>query len=188
MSDILLNIILRGISGVGKTFLRKMLELAYRKLGKKVKVINKDEHRVSRRQIVGRYDYTEEEEKETSKWYKKSWILFSSTDCDIDVCISDNTNVRTSELFTTLTTRGNTEKTIKTVVIDVGNWDSITNSKIGDNVINQMRENMKSSNNALAQAAKQGVINGWIRVPPRTCVEEGIKEIIFIIEKIINKN
>lgn len=146
------TLVLRGISGVGKTVLRKLLVKAIEKLGKKVKVISKDEYRKFLDEREG-YHYTPSEEINTSRWYRKAYKQQTKRE-DIDYIICDNTHLRESELAIPCTPTG---RVSKVVVIELGSYSSATRSPIPDDIIQRQRKEMYEDRNALFIACMGGV-------------------------------
>lgn len=178
----LLNIVLRGLSGVGKSMLRQMLYLALRKLGKKVGIISKDEHRLK----CVDYSYSPMEEQETSEWYRNKWIELSARK-DVDVTIIDCTNVRRSELLTTLVCRGDPERKIINVLIQIGDFmsDVPRKPRIPKDVIDRMREEMHNSDSTIDELIENGRLKVMLSVEPMTAAENGVQDIINELDEFI---
>lgn len=175
----LVNIILRGISGVGKSFLRRMLVYALEKMGKRVHVISKDFMRLMVMDSVGSYKYTKEEEDDMSRRYRNEWLRVSADD-SFDVVIVDNTNVKKTEFLTTLTCRGDPNRVVHNVVIQIG--DALSNvprkQGIPQSVIDRMRADMANSDSTVDEYLASGKINCLITCEPKTTIEQGVQGII----------
>lgn len=178
----LLNIVLRGITGVGKSMLRQMLALALRKLGKKVGIISKDEHRFK----IDDYSYSLKEEQMVSEWYRDKWLEMSARP-DVDVTIIDCTNVRRSELLTTLVCRGDPERKIINVLIQIGDFmsDVQRKPKIPLDVIARMREEMHNSESTVDEMIENGRLKVMLSVEPLSTAENGVQDIINELDEFI---
>lgn len=174
--DQLLVLVLRGISGVGKSFLRKMLKLGLEKMGKKVGVINKDNYRKFLDEREG-YHYTQEEERRVSEWYRDTWEEMSGNNY-YDVVICDNTNVRSSEISIPLFMRSPIGcRKMKTVIIQIGDPDSTTESVVPKHIIERMRKDMKVSEKVVDDALARGDAT-LIEIPPKSAIETGVQDLI----------
>lgn len=174
--DQLLVLVLRGITGVGKSFLRKMLKLGLEKMGKKVGVINKDNYRRFLDEREG-YHYTQEEERRVSEWYRTTWENMSANTF-YDVIICDNTNVRSSEISIPLFMRDPIGgRKIKTVIIQIGDPDSSTESTVPKHIIERMRQDMKVSEKVVDDALARGDAT-LIELPPKSAIETGVSDLI----------
>ena len=165
-------LVLRGISGVGKTVLTKLLRLALESLGKKYKIISKDSYRryLSERES---YSYTKEEEENTTKWYMKEFERAAKKD-DLDYIICDNTHVRQKELQIPCIPQGNISKI---VVIEVGTPLSPTDSKIGDDVIKRQRKEMQESEPYVQYLYNTGITE-WFTLNEKEATQKDAEEII----------
>lgn len=165
-----LVVILRGISGVGKTVLRKLLKVALEALDKKVKVISKDDYRRHHMPWL----YTKEQELELANWYDSEYGR--SLTNNYDFIISDTTMCRGSEITIPFKAE-NLINTGKIVVINLGNADSITNSKIGDEHVARQREVMQKTQYLLDRYETKGYCTQY-HMDARSSVEEGISDIV----------
>lgn len=168
----ILSIVLRGISGVGKSVLTHCLEHAIEKLGKKVAVISKDEYRRYLDEREG-YHYTKEEERKVTEWYRETYRQTAKRD-DLDYIICDNTHTRDEEILIPCTPTGNVEKI---VVVFVGTHASKTNSKVGDEVIERQRNELEESTPLMISLYTRGDIE-WFDVPPRQGNDDMARELI----------
>ena len=174
--DQLLVLVLRGISGVGKSFLRKMLKLGLEKMGKKVGVINKDTYRKFLEEREG-YHYTSEEERRVSEWYRQRWEEMSANTF-YDVIICDNTNVRSSEISIPLFMRDPfAGRKMKTVIIQIGDPDSHTDTTIPKHIVERMRSDMKNSEVVVDDALARGDAT-LIEIPPKSAIESRVQNLI----------
>lgn len=164
------SIILRGISGVGKTVLRKILKTCLCALDKKVKVISKDEYR----RLHHPWTYSDLEEKEVSDWYQQEYS--ASLHQGYDFIISDTTfcNRREFRVPFNLT---NVLHTGRIMVINIGDGDSPSNSQIGAEILLKMRQFMKESQPALDDLERHGTVQQYY-IDPRSAIEEGITDIV----------
>lgn len=172
-------IILRGISGVGKSFLSKLLKKAIEKIGKKVFEISKDQYRKYLEEREG-YHYTKEEEIKVTNWYVDTFYKAAERD-DLDYIICDNTHVRKTELLIPFSTLGNISRY---VVIEVGSPASPTNSTIGSEVVERQRKEMTESKPQLEALYLQDMTD-IINIPERSGSPEDADNIIHDIEYII---
>lgn len=162
----ILSIVLRGISGVGKTTLRYCLEYVLKKWGKKVAVISKDAYRKHLEETEG-YHYTKEEERRVTEWYRETYRETAKRD-DLDYIICDNTHTREEEILIPCTPTGNVEKI---VVVFVGTHASKTDSKVGAEVIERQRNELEESTPLMIALYARGDIE-WFDLPPRQANEE----------------
>lgn len=165
------TLVLRGISGVGKTVLRKLLVKVLEKLGKKVKVISKDEYRRFLDEREG-YHYTPSEEINTSRWYRREYKEQANRK-DLNYIICDNTHLRESELAIPCTPTG---RVSKIVIIEVGSYSSATRSLIHPDIIRRQRKEMYEDRNALFIACMKGA--SLIDLVPFEANERTAEEII----------
>lgn len=169
--DGITTLVLRGISGVGKTVLRKLLVKVLEKLGRKVHVISKDEYRRFLDEREG-YHYTPSEELNTSRWYRREYKEQANRK-DLNYIICDNTHVRESELAIPCTPTG---RVSKIVIIEVGSYNSATQSQIPFNVIQRQRRELYDDRNALFIACMRGA--SLINLTPYEADEKTAEEII----------
>lgn len=164
-------IILRGLPGNGKTFLRKMLVLALEKMGKKVRFVSKDVLRAARSLD---YKFTAKHEAKTLEQYRFHWEHWAKTP-DLDVLISDNTNIRLDEIKYHFFVKY--AKDVHFVVIQIGDACSDIRDEIPVDVQARMRSNMIESD-AFLDAMLTHEMGQLVQVEPRTAIEEGIKELL----------
>lgn len=169
--DGITTLVLRGISGVGKTVLRKLLVKVLENLGRKVHVISKDEYRRFLDEREG-YHYTPSEEMNTSRWYRREYKEQANRK-DLNYIICDNTHVRESELAIPCTPTG---RVSKIVIIEVGSYNSATKSQIPFNVIQRQRRELYDDRNALFIACMRGA--SLINLTPYEADEKTAEEII----------
>ena len=163
-------IILRGISGVGKTVLRKLLKVALKALDKNVKIISKDDYRKMHQPWL----YTKEQESQLNDWYADEYS--KSIVGNYDYIISDTTMCRGTEFkvpFSTL----NIMNTGRLFIINIGTPDSLTNSDIGEEHINHQRDIMRQTQPLLDSYEKKGYCHQYY-IDARSSVEEGITDIV----------
>lgn len=129
----LLQIVLRGISGVGKTTLRKLLASAFLKKGYKVIVESKDEIRKEVARSRGLpYTYSEDEERMVSFLYSSRVhaLLHPYTPdgpFQNAILICDNTHVNMKQLRESeFCVDDNSLLNYKRVLIEVGTFDSVS--------------------------------------------------------------
>lgn len=163
-------IILRGISGVGKTVLRKLLKVALKALDKNVKIISKDDYRKHHQPWL----YTKEQESELLEWYDHEYS--KSLHGQYDYIISDTTMCRGSEFKIPFRTT-NIINTGRLVVINIGTPDSLTQSDIGADHIQHQRDVMKITQPLLDVYEKKGYCHQYY-IDARSSVEEGITDIV----------
>lgn len=168
----ILSIVLRGISGVGKSVLTHCLERVLDKLGKRVAVISKDAYRRYLNETEG-YHYTKEEERKVTEWYRETYKEAAKRD-DLDYIICDNTHTREEEILIPCTPTGNVEKI---VVVFVGTHASRTDSKVGDEVIERQRRELEESTPLMIALYSRGDIE-WFDLPPRHGDENVAREMI----------
>nr|QJI53720.1 MAG: hypothetical protein [Cressdnaviricota sp.] len=168
----ILSIVLRGISGVGKSVLTHYLERVLHKLGKRVAVISKDAYRTYLNEREG-YHYTKEEERRVTEWYRETYRRTAERD-DLDYIICDNTHTREEEVLIPCTLTGNVEKA---VVIFVGNNTSRTNSSVPEEVIERQRSELEETTPLMINLYAGGAIE-WFVIPPRSSDENVAREMI----------
>lgn len=168
----IISLVLRGISGVGKSVLSHLLEEAIKKIGKRVVRVSKDEYREYLREREG-YHYTKEEEERVTEWYRETYRKQSQR-TDIDYIICDNTHTRENEIMIPCTPQGNVSKII---VVFVGNSGSITHSTIGDDIIERQRMELQHSVPKLIELYSRGDIE-WFDVPPRQATPQDADDMI----------
>lgn len=168
----ILSIVLRGISGVGKSVLTHCLERVLDKWGKRVAVISKDAYRRYLNETEG-YHYTKEEERRVTEWYRETYRQTAQRD-DLDYIICDNTHTREEEILIPCTPTGNVEKI---VVVFVGTHASRTDSDVGAEVIERQREELEESTPLMIALYARGDIE-WFDLPPRHGNEDVAKEMI----------
>lgn len=173
----LVTFILRGISGVGKTFIRKALVKACEAMNKDCKVISKDDYR---RYLdkAGGYHYTPKEESGVTNWYTNQMHAMTYKgyfhDYKPDLLILDNTHVRSSELMIPFI---HSQRISKYVLINVGNAMSKTYSEIGDDIIQRQRDQMLESDKLVMELARSGAVQ-VINIPERFAKQEMIDDIV----------
>lgn len=165
------TLVLRGISGVGKTVLRKLLVGVLEKLGKKVQVVSKDEYRRFLEEREG-YHYSPSEEISVSRWYRREYKEQANRK-DLNYIICDNTHLRESELSIPCTPTG---RVSKIVIIEVGGHNSPTRSLIPFDVIQRQRKEMYEDRHALFIACMKGA--SFIDLAPFESTERTAEEII----------
>lgn len=164
------SIILRGISGVGKTVLRKLLKTCLCALDKKVKVISKDEYR----KLHNPWLYSDLEETEVSEWYNTEYSL--ALHKGYDFIISDTTMCNFREVKVPFSPV-NVLHSGRIIVINLGDANSSTNSTIGEEHINRMRKVMAETQPQLDDLERHGTIEQY-HMDPRSAIEEGITDIV----------
>lgn len=164
-------IILRGLPGNGKTFLRKMMVLALEKMGKKVQFVSKDVIRTTRSLD---YKFTSEHESKTLEIYRVHWEHWAKTP-DLDVLISDNTNIRLDEIKYHFFVKY--AKDVHFVVIQIGDACSDIRDEIPVEVQARMRSNMVESDVFLSAMLTHDM-GQLVQIEPRTAIEQGIKQLL----------
>lgn len=172
----LLNIIiLRGLPGTGKSFLATMMVHALRKKGLKVLRLSKDKLR----EKAHHYIFTPENEVGIVDAYREQWKQ-GIMDKELDVLISDNTNIKQEELKWHFYLQY--PRQVHFTVIEIGDAASDIRDTIPINVQARMRINMVESDSFI-QAILDHDMAQFITMEPRAAIEEGIgqliKEIIY---------
>lgn len=194
-----LQIVLRGISGVGKTTLRKMLASAFISKGYKVIVESKDEIRKEVARTSGMpYVYSEQQEKLTS-WLYQSRVHallhpfekkgpFSNA-----VLICDNTHVnmkqlQESEFCTLFDPKDNKPKRYQRVLIEIGSFDSFSSKSYAfPKIVARQRVQWVDSSVPLHNWCQTHYIpQFWLN--DHTAIEDGISDIVESLLEIKEKS
>ena len=190
----LLQIVLRGISGVGKTTLRKLLTTAFLQKGYKVIVESKDEIRkeVSRNRGLP-YTYSDEEEQMTSFLYKtRVHALLNPFKNDGPfqnaILICDNTHVNLKQLKESeFCFEDSTLLSYRRALIEVGSYDSLSSKQnLFPKIIGRQRVQLVDSAVPLHNWCKiHYVPQFWIN--DHSAIEDGISELVEQLLDIKNK-
>ena len=190
----LLQIVLRGISGVGKTTLRKLLTTAFIQRGYKVVVESKDEIRreVARSRELP-YTYSVEEERMVSFLYSSRVhaLLHPHTNdgpFQNAILICDNTHVNMKQLRESeLCIDDSSLLNYKRVLIEVGTFDSVS-SKAHQypKIVDRQRVQLVDSAVPLHNWCQiHYVPQFWIN--DHTAIEDGIYDLVEELLDIKNK-
>lgn len=190
----LLQIVLRGISGVGKTTLRKLLTTAFLQRGYKVVVECKDEIRreVARSRELP-YTYSAEEERMVSFLYSSRVhaLLHPHTrdgPFQNAILICDNTHVNMKQLKESeFCIDDNSLLNYKRVLIEVGTFDSVSSkSHQYPKIVGRQRIQLVDSAVPLHNWCQiHYVPQFWIN--DHTAIEDGIYDIVEELLDIKNK-
>ena len=190
----LLQIVLRGISGVGKTTLRKLLTAIFLQKGYKVVVESKDEIRqeVARSRKIP-YSYSSEEERMVSFLYSSRVhaLLHPFTPngpFNNAILICDNTHVNIRQLRESeFCVDDSSVLTYKRVLIEVGMFSSMSSkSHRYPKIIARQRMQMVHSDIALHNWCQAHyVAQFWI--DDHTAIEDGVHDLVESLLDIKNK-
>lgn len=179
----MLQIVLRGISGVGKTTLREMLASAF--ISRKIPVIiqSKDEIRQEISRSRGEpYTFTAANERLAS-WIYTSRIHallhpFTETSFSDCVLICDNTHVNPKQLHESEWLTDEYDPNIKRALIEIGDPRSRSSKEhTSPEVIERQRSEMMHSNLELHNWCQAHYIpQHWL--PDHSALEDGIKELV----------
>ena len=169
---IMLNIlILRGLPGNGKTFLRKMLVLACKKRGLKVEFVNKD---LIRKDLGGcLYQFTKANEEEVVETYRRVWCRLVKK--KLDVLISDCTNIKQEELKWHFMI--NYPQEVHFTVLQLGDAASDIRETLPVAVQARMRTDMIESDNFI-DAMLTHDLGQLVCIQPRSAIEGGVGELL----------
>lgn len=190
----LLQIVLRGISGVGKTTLRKLLTAIFLQKGYKVIIESKDEIRqeVARSRKMP-YSYTSEEEKMVSFLYSSRVhaLLHPYTPngpFQNAILICDNTHVNMKQLRESEFCLDNSSVlTYKRVLIEVGTYNSMSSKEHRYlKIIDRQRLQLLHSEVALHNWCQVHYVpQFWI--DDHTAIEDGVYDLVEELLNIKNK-
>lgn len=190
----LLQIVLRGISGVGKTTLRKLLTAIFLQKGYKVIIESKDEIRqeVARSRKMP-YSYTSEEEKMVSFLYSSRVhaLLHPYTPngpFQNAILICDNTHVNMKQLRESeFCLDDNSVLTYKRVLIEVGTYNSMSSKEHRYlKIIDRQRLQLLHSEVALHNWCQVHYVpQFWI--DDHTAIEDGVYDLAEELLNIKNK-
>lgn len=190
----LLQIVLRGISGVGKTTLRKLLTTIFLQKGYKVIIESKDEIRqeVARSRKMP-YSYTSEEEKMVSFLYSSRVhaLLHPYTPdgpFQNAILICDNTHVNMKQLRESeFCLDDNSVLTYKRVLIEVGTYNSMSSKEHRYlKIIDRQRLQLLHSEVALHNWCQVHYVpQFWI--DDHTAIEDGVYDLVEELLNIKNK-
>ena len=190
----LLQIVLRGISGVGKTTLRKLLTTAFLQRGYKVIIESKDEIRqeVARSRKIP-YSYSNEEERMVSFLYSSRVhaLLHPFTPngpFNNAILICDNTHVNMNQLRESeFCIDDSSLLTYKRVLIEVGMFSSRSSkSHRYPKIIARQRMQMVHSDIALHNWCQAHYVpQFWI--DDHTAIEDGVHDLVESLLDIKNK-
>lgn len=190
----LLQIVLRGISGVGKTTLRKLLTAIFLQKGYKVIIESKDEIRqeVARSRKMP-YSYTSEEEKMVSFLYSSRVhaLLHPYTPngpFQNAILICDNTHVNMKQLRESeFCLDDSSVLTYKRVLIEVGTYNSMSSKEHRYlKIIDRQRLQLLHSEVALHNWCQVHYVpQFWI--DDHTAIEDGIYDLAEELLNIKNK-
>ena len=190
----LLQIVLRGISGVGKTTLRKLLTVAFLQKGYKVIVESKDEIRKEVARSRGLpYTYSEDEERMVSFLYSsRVHVLLNPFKNDGPfqnaILICDNTHVNMKQLRESeFCLDDSTLLSYKRVLIEVGTFDSVSSkSHQYPKIVGRQRIQLVDSAVPLHNWCQiHYVPQFWIN--DHTAIEDGIHDLVEELLDIKNK-
>lgn len=189
-----LQIVLRGISGVGKTTLRKLLTAIFLQKGYKVVVESKDEIRqeVARSRKMP-YSYSDEEEKMVSFLYSSRVhaLLHPFTPngpFNNAILICDNTHVNIRQLRESeFCIDDSSVLTYKRVLIEVGRFSSMSSkSHRYPKIVARQRMQMVHSDIALHNWCQAHYVpQFWI--DDHTAIEDGVYDLVESLLDIKNK-
>lgn len=190
----LLQIVLRGISGVGKTTLRKLLTAIFLQKGYKVIIESKDEIRqeVARSRKMP-YSYTSEEEKMVSFLYSSRVhaLLHPYTPngpFQNAILICDNTHVNMKQLRESeFCLDDSSVLTYKRVLIEVGTYNSMSSKEHRYlKIIDRQRLQLLHSEVALHNWCQVHYVpQFWI--DDHTAIEDGVYDLVEELLNIKNK-
>ena len=190
----LLQIVLRGISGVGKTTLRKLLASAFLKKGYKVIVESKDEIRKEVARSRGRsYTYSQEEESMVSFLYSSRVhaLLHPYTPdgpFQNAILICDNTHVNMKQLRESeFCVDDSSLLNYKRALIEVGTYDSMSSKAYSDpKVVGRQRLQLVDSAVPLHNWCQVHYVpQFWIN--DHTAIEDGIYDLVEELLDVKNK-
>lgn len=190
----LLQIVLRGISGVGKTTLRKLLATAFLQRGYKVVVESKDEIRqeVARSRKIP-YSYSNEEERMVSFLYasRVHALLHPFTPngpFENAILICDNTHVNMGQLKESeFCLEDSSLLTYKRALVEVGTYNSMSSKEYRyPKIIGRQRLQLLHSEVALHNWCQAHYVpQFWI--DDHTAIEDGVHELVKSLLEIKNK-
>lgn len=190
----LLQIVLRGISGVGKTTLRKLLATAFIQRGYKVIVESKDEIRreVARSRELP-YTYSTEEERMVSFLYSSRVhaLLHPHTNdgpFQNAILICDNTHVNIKQLKESeFCVDDSSLLNYKRVLIEVGTFDSMSSKALQyPKIVGRQRVQLVDSAVPLHNWCQiHYVPQFWIN--DHTAIEDGIYDLVEELLDVKNK-
>ena len=190
----LLQIVLRGISGVGKTTLRKLLTAIFLQKGYKVIIESKDEIRqeVARSRKIP-YSYSNDEEKMVSFLYSSRVhaLLHPFTPngpFNNAILICDNTHVNMNQLKESeFCLDDSSVLTYKRVLIEVGTYNSMSSKEYRyPKIIGRQRLQLLHSDIALHNWCQAHYVpQFWI--DDHTAIEDGVHELVESLLDIKNK-
>ena len=190
----LLQIVLRGISGVGKTTLRKLLTAIFLQKGYKVIIESKDEIRqeVARNRKMP-YSYSNEEEKMVSFLYSSRVhaLLHPFTPngpFNNAILICDNTHVNIRQLRESeFCIDDSSVLTYKRALIEVGMFSSMSSkSHRYPKIVARQRMQMAHSDIALHNWCQAHYVpQFWI--DDHTAIEDGVQDLVESLLDIKNK-
>lgn len=190
----LLQIVLRGISGVGKTTLRRLLTAAFLQKGYKVIIECKDEIRKEVERSRGTpYSYTPEEEQMVSYLYSsRIHALLHPFNPDGPfanaIVICDNTHVNLKQLRESqFCIPENDPVTYKRALIEVGSYDSLSSkNSIYPNIIGRQRVQWVDSSVPLHNWCQVHFVpQFWLG--DHSAIEDGVYDIVEGLLDIKNK-
>lgn len=152
-------------------FFKKNVGISIGKDGKEGAFVSKDVLRAARSLD---YKFTAKHEAKTLEQYRFHWEHWAKTP-DLDVLISDNTNIRLDEIKYHFFVKY--AKEVHFVVIQIGDACSDIRDEIPVDVQARMRSNMIESD-AFLDAMLTHEMGQLVQVEPRTAIEEGIKELL----------
>ena len=179
----MLQIVLRGISGVGKTTLRKMLATAFISRQIPTTVQSKDEIRHEIERTTGLpYQFSEQNERLASYVYasRVHALLHPSNKTSFSECvlICDNTHVNPKQLRESEFLIDDYNPNVKRVLIEVGNpYSKSTKESLNPDVIKRQRTQMEKSNVELHNWCKVHYIPEY-NLSEHSALEDGIKELV----------
>ncbi|MGM9928298.1 MAG: ATP-binding protein [Bacillus sp. (in: firmicutes)] len=179
----MLQIVLRGISGVGKTTLRKMLATAFISRQIPTTVQSKDEIRREIARTTGiPYQFSEQNERLASYVYASRIhaLLHPSNKTSFSECvlICDNTHVNPKQLRESEFLIDDYNPNVKRALIEVGNPNSESSREpTNPDVVKRQREQMEKSSVELHNWCQIHYIPQY-NIDDHSALETGIKELV----------
>ena len=179
----MLQVVLRGISGVGKTTLRKMLATAFISRQIPTTIQSKDEIREEIARTTGiPYQFSEQNERIASYVYSSRVhaLLHPSNKTSFSKCvlICDNTHVNPKQLRESEFLTEEYNPNVKRVLIEVGNpYSRSTKESINPDVVKRQRDEMEKSNVELHNWCRVHYIPEY-NICEHSALEGGIREIV----------
>lgn len=179
----MLQIVLRGISGVGKTTLREMLATAF--ISRQIPTVtqSKDEIRREIGRSVGEpYQFTEKNEQLASYIYTSRIHALlhplNKTSFSNCVLICDNTHVNPKQLRESEFLSDEYNPNVKRVLIEIGTpYSKSSRETLIPNIVKRQREQMEKSSVELHNWCQIHYIPQY-NLDDHSALENGVKEIV----------